>query len=138
MQVRSIRGARRRRFAKPAASALLVLSSFAGRAAAELVAQDRKGVDARIVAVAPPEAQPVPTDWLDVLDRDEHRNGVWLDPEVARPFVRTGRTGTMLAEIADRVHTFVTVAPLDAEHAVLDPVHVLGLDGLVHGLRVPP
>src|SRR5207244_11557187 len=84
--------------------------------------------------IAPPEAQAVASDRLNVLDCDEHRNGAWLDPEVARPLVGAGRARAVLAEIADRIHALVPVAPLNAEHAVLDPVHVLGFDGVAHGL----
>src|SRR2546427_8191489 len=113
---------------------LFLVDSFADRTAAELVAQERKGVDARIVAVAPPEAQAIASDGLDVLDRDEHRNAVRLDPELVRPLVGAGRARAVLAEIADRIHALVPIAPLNAEHAVLDPVHVLGFDGVAHGL----
>src|SRR5205823_9405522 len=116
---------------------LFLVDSFADRTAAELVAQERKGVDARIVTVAPPEAQAVASDRLDVLDRNEHRNALRLDPELARPLVGAGRARAVLAEIADRIHALVPVAPLNAEDAVLDPVHVLGFDGVAHGLLLP-
>src|SRR3989475_8200998 len=116
---------------------LFLVDSFADRTAAELVAQERKGVDARIVAVAPPEAQAIASDGLDVLDRDEHRNAVRLDPELVRPLVGAGRARAVLAEIADRIHALVPIAPLNAEHAVLDPFHVLGFDGVAHGFWLP-
>src|SRR5436853_2354529 len=108
--------------------------AFADGAAAELVAQDAERINARVVAVAPPETEAVPSHRLDVVHADEHGHAVRLDPELARPFIRAGRAGAMLAEVADGIYALVAVVPFDAEDPVLDPGHVLRFDRVIHGL----
>jgi len=89
-------------------------------------AQQCVGIDAGVVAVAPLELQRVPADRFNILEHDQQRNIIRLDPKLARPLIGAGRAGTPLPEIADRIDALVPISPLDPEHPLVDPLHILG------------
>lgn len=86
--------------------------------------QQRVGVDARIMAVAPCELERVAADRLDILHHDEQRHIFALQTALPRPFVHAGRAGTVLSEVANRVDTPVAVAPLNSQHSFVKPLHI--------------
>jgi hypothetical protein len=73
------------------------------------------------MAVAPFELQCVPADGLDVLQHDQQRYIIALQSPDAGPFVHASCTGAMQSKVPNGVHTVVPVAPLDAEHAFVQP-----------------
>jgi hypothetical protein len=85
------------------------------------------------MAVAPFELQCVSADRLDVLQHDQERYVVALDLPDPGPFVDARRTGAMQSKMADGIDTMMPVAPLDAEHAFVQPGHIFWFDlGLSH------
>src|SRR5581483_8520072 len=84
------------------------------------------------MTVAPCEPQGISPDRLDVLQQDQQRDIVGLEAQLAGPFIRARRARAMLAQVTDRIHALVAVTPDDAEHALVDPLHVLRLK---HGRR---
>jgi hypothetical protein len=71
-------------------------------------------VDPGIVTVTPCKLQRISPDGRNILQHDEERDIVRLKSALARPFIDTGRTRTVLAEVAHRVDALVAVTPFDA------------------------
>ena len=71
---------------------------------------------------------------LDVLQHDEHRDIIGFQLQFAGPLIRASRTGAVQSQISNRIDALVAIAPRDAEHALLKPLHVFRLNGFrAHG-----
>jgi hypothetical protein len=78
------------------------------------LSQEGIRVDAGVVTVTPCKLQRISPDGRNILKHDEERDIVRLKPTLTRPFIDTGRTRTVLAEIAHRIDGLVAVTPFDA------------------------
>jgi hypothetical protein len=65
------------------------------------------------MTITPCKLQCISPDGRNILKHDKERDIVRLKPALARPFIDTGRTRTVLAEIAHRIDGFVAVTPFD-------------------------
>jgi hypothetical protein len=81
--------------------------------------EEGKGIDSRIMPVAPGEPKCIPTHRLHILKPDQQWDVIRFDSELAGHLIGALGTGAMLSEIADRINAFVPVIPVDAEHSLI-------------------
>jgi hypothetical protein len=90
------------------------------------------------VAIAPGKLQRIPSDRLHILQHDQKRHIIRLQPPRTGPLIDTGCAGTLLAEIPDRINGLVPIVPFDAQHTLLKPDHVFRLtQGFCHLQEFP-
>jgi hypothetical protein len=76
------------------------------------------------MAIAPFELERIAPNRLNILQHDQERDIISLKTTLSRPFINAGRTGTMLPKRTDRIHSLVTVTPVNSQYTLPTPLHI--------------